>query len=429
MNIQDFRKQYPQYDDMSDVELADAIHGKYYSDLPKDDVYSRLGIVSDSPMSVQDTVLGGLGSAGKGVPLVGTYLDEVAAALNAGVVDPLKGEAQQPFGDRYKSYVRSSQDLDRQFEKKHPIAAVGLPLATGAYGATGIGGRLLNPTTPLGMGASGAVTGAAYASGENPDDRLGSGLMSGVAGGVLGFGLGKVIDKLAPKAGTTADEFVGNYVQNKKDALLPKVIGGADLEAQMRAAISERGGPAFGANYQFPPEMSAYLKKGTDLYSLDNLRSQAKDDYLRDAITKVIADQVPVDFRADYAKAMKLGKIDDALNKAGGDPLKIQTQMRNIVTGKNARGWTADEIAAGADAGREGLVQGLFTGKTLPMLTYALESTPVLGGLVAGGRVAANENILNKVQRLRDAVTGDEAQGLLTRAGAGLAKKSRGLLR
>lgn len=42
--LADFRRQYPQYSDMSDTELADAIYRKYYSDLPKTDVYKRLGV-------------------------------------------------------------------------------------------------------------------------------------------------------------------------------------------------------------------------------------------------------------------------------------------------------------------------------------------------------------------------------------------------
>ena len=40
----DFRGQYPQYSDLSDESLADALHQKYYSDLPKDTVFGKLGV-------------------------------------------------------------------------------------------------------------------------------------------------------------------------------------------------------------------------------------------------------------------------------------------------------------------------------------------------------------------------------------------------
>ena len=40
----EFRAQWPQYDDLADDALADALHQKYYSDLPKEAVYGKLGV-------------------------------------------------------------------------------------------------------------------------------------------------------------------------------------------------------------------------------------------------------------------------------------------------------------------------------------------------------------------------------------------------
>lgn len=44
MNIDEFRKQYPQYDDMSDTDLADSLHKKHYSDMDKSDFYDKFGV-------------------------------------------------------------------------------------------------------------------------------------------------------------------------------------------------------------------------------------------------------------------------------------------------------------------------------------------------------------------------------------------------
>lgn len=49
MNIQEIRAQYPQYDDMNDQQLADALHAKYYADMPKDAVYQKLGLSVSQP--------------------------------------------------------------------------------------------------------------------------------------------------------------------------------------------------------------------------------------------------------------------------------------------------------------------------------------------------------------------------------------------
>ena len=44
MNIQDIRKKYPQYNDLSDQDLAAALHQKFYADLAFEDFASRVGL-------------------------------------------------------------------------------------------------------------------------------------------------------------------------------------------------------------------------------------------------------------------------------------------------------------------------------------------------------------------------------------------------
>lgn len=41
--LQDFRGAHPEYGDMPDQDLADALHSKYYSDIPQDQYYSKIG--------------------------------------------------------------------------------------------------------------------------------------------------------------------------------------------------------------------------------------------------------------------------------------------------------------------------------------------------------------------------------------------------
>ena len=42
--LTDFRTKYPQYDNISDKDLADALHRKYYSDLDVNDYYQKIGL-------------------------------------------------------------------------------------------------------------------------------------------------------------------------------------------------------------------------------------------------------------------------------------------------------------------------------------------------------------------------------------------------
>ena len=43
--LAEVRKEYPQYQDMSDDELGRALHGKFYSDMPYEEFAGRAGIL------------------------------------------------------------------------------------------------------------------------------------------------------------------------------------------------------------------------------------------------------------------------------------------------------------------------------------------------------------------------------------------------
>lgn len=44
MNLADFRRQHPEYNDLSDRDLADALHAKYYADVPRDQFDQQVGV-------------------------------------------------------------------------------------------------------------------------------------------------------------------------------------------------------------------------------------------------------------------------------------------------------------------------------------------------------------------------------------------------
>lgn len=46
--IADVRQQYPQYNDMSDADLAGALHTKFYSDMPKEEFSAKIGLKQSS---------------------------------------------------------------------------------------------------------------------------------------------------------------------------------------------------------------------------------------------------------------------------------------------------------------------------------------------------------------------------------------------
>ena len=91
--LAEFRAQNPQYNDMPDLALADALHGKYYSDMPRGEFFKQLGVTSaqipgaessvtlpPKPVSMQDKILGAAE-----LPLT------IGSGLIAGMVSPIAG--------------------------------------------------------------------------------------------------------------------------------------------------------------------------------------------------------------------------------------------------------------------------------------------------------------------------------------------------
>ena len=67
--IADFRAKYPgAYDDLSDEQLADRLHAKFYADMPKEEVFAKLGVAPVAapeapPADVPESMLSRVGSA------------------------------------------------------------------------------------------------------------------------------------------------------------------------------------------------------------------------------------------------------------------------------------------------------------------------------------------------------------------------------
>lgn len=49
LTIKDIRQKYPQYNDLSDQQLGDLLHKKYYSDMPKEEFNKKIGLTKVTP--------------------------------------------------------------------------------------------------------------------------------------------------------------------------------------------------------------------------------------------------------------------------------------------------------------------------------------------------------------------------------------------
>lgn len=288
--ISEIRAKYPQYSDMSDEQLADAMHRKFYADMPREEFNAKVGLEAQSPELKQglaelsgitqqfDSVpapkpqtYGGAATAwGEhaigDIPLVGPALQTGSDYLGTEILGRLGG--QDPAQMREEIWKRREERT-----KQYPLssmsgAVAGNIAATGAAGSTVTGARALGMTGRFWprVGNS-AMSSAAINSadtlirGGSAEDAINSGGVGAVIGGAIPIvggairqGLGAVGGRLAPTLGAIrnapeeAERRVGRVLQRDIQADPGNMVGASDEAMARQAGVpllnADRGGEA-----------------------------------------------------------------------------------------------------------------------------------------------------------------------------------------
>jgi len=151
MQFADVRKKYPQYDDLSDDQLAGALHKKYYSDMDLEEFSSKIGL--SKPSMYQQ--------AGQMVEEHAPALPELGAAVTRGVTKTADffGNALRVPANRLMQMAGSDYQIPSLTEAAAPVTTGNFMEPGLARDAIQTGGEMVGPG-----GAAGAVTrGAAKA--------------------------------------------------------------------------------------------------------------------------------------------------------------------------------------------------------------------------------------------------------------------------
>jgi hypothetical protein len=254
--LADFRAQNPAYNDMDDAALADALHRKFYADMPREQFDKKVGYVdpvSAIDMSGMDPTTakaaidklpegararardkwadaivakeragGGAGQTasdymyrfGKAVPGVGPWIDEAAAGIKS------------LFGSDYEMAHAYERAVERAIKgtptpKLGTLPVIGDVTAGGLTSAAGtVAGALATPMVPivggvgmgataLNVGANAALASAADAAGDAPAGARGEAALRGGATGLaVGAPLGAVIGGIAGRAAPRATDAI-----------------------------------------------------------------------------------------------------------------------------------------------------------------------------------------------------------------------------
>lgn len=189
MNIAQVRAQYPQYQDLSDQQLADALHAKFYSDIPIQDYYSRIGLTAPEKESVfrqvADVPLGIAKGAVQGVRMIadafgaGSDTSKTIKSAETYLADLMSAQAKNDQQE-ISRIMKDAEDKGVLDQVKAAVKAFSVapvdtlssalgtaaPVIVGALGAKVLGAGALVSTgvsalTGAGMGA-GTIKGSIY---------------------------------------------------------------------------------------------------------------------------------------------------------------------------------------------------------------------------------------------------------------------------
>jgi hypothetical protein len=233
--IQAIRQQYPQYSDMSDQQLADALHAKYYSDMPQEQFYKKIDLSTPPAQAdnqLTDTSL--IQTIGKGLKNYyqgeGNTLAGIAHGLNNVGNQVYEQGVDRPidalFGTNYRTH---DQALDAQnnaaFNQKYAdsaLAKVGnfvgnvAPIVV-APEAAGIDLAAAPAAVKGLMGLPDWLTNAAGIVGKNTAYGAAANMLTGnspVTGGIaagIGSGLTHGLSKALPAAWNAGKNYLSQY--------------------------------------------------------------------------------------------------------------------------------------------------------------------------------------------------------------------------
>lgn len=206
--IADIRQQYPQYNDMSDQQLADALYQKHYSDMPREQYDAKIGMAKQPETAT-------LGHK------IGATIDGVAQGMTFGFSDEIAAGLGSGFGMLGDYQQKLEQERARMAENKRLAGGYELAGELGGGLATA-GGLAKSGITALGRGlgakaaiAEGAAYGGAYGAGTaNEGERL-SGALIGAATGAATAG---VLNAVGKAGSNVLQRFKGNKAQQIMDS-------------------------------------------------------------------------------------------------------------------------------------------------------------------------------------------------------------------
>lgn len=199
MNISDVRKKFPQYQDLSDDQLADALHRKFYSDMPAEKFRASIGM--SAPEASLGEKVGAVARAGwEGITGPARFAEQVIGKMGIPVVSEA---ARSSADERGRALEQAKKTAPGWATSANIVGSIMSPPSVAAMGAFPASGAPSVIRSALQGAGQGGLFGAMQPV-ENQDDMLSEKwrqLMWGAGGGAAGGAIaGKAQQVVANRA-------------------------------------------------------------------------------------------------------------------------------------------------------------------------------------------------------------------------------------
>lgn len=250
--IAEVRSQYPQYDDLSDVQLAGALHDKFYSDMDPNAFAEKIGLKPDKyAQAARDEkaaleASGGSEDAGLTRRLAHGVTLGADSTVLAGAMTPFEMVRHGTFDPREGyNYAKAREDLIMNDARANTgIAGTAAELLGGGVAGGGLAkaglttGRWLNSASGLGGRTLSSAADAAALGGVAGFNE-GNGLSERATNAGVGALTGGVVGGAMPVAGALAGAVASPFISN----ILARVNPERYAQRQVARAIAESGRP------------------------------------------------------------------------------------------------------------------------------------------------------------------------------------------
>ena len=263
--LAEFRAQYPQYDAVPDVKLADSLHQKFYSQIPKMEFYKTIGLGAATAIPGAENVVTGVKQPEVSMRdrIMGVIETPLAlgATLAGGAISPIVGVVGSLTSGKYgtqegiragEEAMKAVQYQPRTQTAREALGAVGefLQPVTGALPPTlGSVGTSLNALAPAAMMQTAAVARPMVTQATAPARNALANVMTREQPAMVGMGAASTAEDLMRQERlnrlgipATAGERTKNLAQQQFESEVGRgVVTGISEEAKTKLAEQMSG--------------------------------------------------------------------------------------------------------------------------------------------------------------------------------------------